>query len=152
MQDPAYALRRMVVAVDCSSEHAEKCMKAAAGLTQGVPIEREIIVLTVIRNDAITDTEGKIDYHKLSQLENDVHAFHEKIVLGTAMFTFEKKIRSESIWSDDVAMAICGFCTKVEADLVIVGRRGQGFLKGLLLGSVSEKVVKNAPCSVFVVK
>jgi nucleotide-binding universal stress UspA family protein len=38
-----------------------------------------------------------------------------------------------------------------EADLIVVGSHGRGFW-GRLLGSVSNAVVHNAPCSVLVVK
>jgi nucleotide-binding universal stress UspA family protein len=36
-------------------------------------------------------------------------------------------------------------------DLVIMGRHGHGLLKGFLIGSVSDRVVRHAPCPVLVV-
>ncbi len=41
---------------------------------------------------------------------------------------------------------------KTKADLVLIGTHGRGRLEHLLLGSVAERVVRTAPCSVLAVK
>jgi nucleotide-binding universal stress UspA family protein len=142
-------IRRAVVAID-QSESAKGCVRFASQLANGTGCE--IVVLTVIKNSDIVDTEGRIDHARLQQAEKETKNLHEELVVNSNMFTFQSKVRSEFARSDDVADAICEYCKNVDADLVIVGRRGLGLLKGVLLGSISEKVLKNSPCSVLVVK
>lgn len=56
------------------------------------------------------------------------------------------------ILDDDPAGAILQCAEEEDADLIIMGSRGVGDLKSLLLGSVSHKVVENAVCPCLVVK
>ncbi len=149
MQGPIEKIRRIVVAVD-SSESARKCVSFASNLANATGCET--IVISVIRNSDIVDTEGRIDYAKLQKAEEQTKGLHDALVVGSNLFTFKNKIRSEIVRSDDVADAICKYCVEINADLVILGRRGLGFLKGMLIGSVSEKVARNCKCSVMIVK
>lgn len=43
-------------------------------------------------------------------------------------------------------------CCEVKPDLLVLGSRGLGGFKGLLLGSVSRQLLRHAPCSVLIVK
>ncbi len=46
---------------------------------------------------------------------------------------------------------IVALAKKNEADLIVMGARGLGAIKGLLIGSVTDAVLKSAPCPVLVV-
>lgn len=48
--------------------------------------------------------------------------------------------------------ALVDLAREIGADAIVVGSRGQGALKRLLLGSVSSHVIHNAPCAVVVVR
>jgi nucleotide-binding universal stress UspA family protein len=50
------------------------------------------------------------------------------------------------------ASSILGEAAKHSSDLVVVGARGLGTVKRLLLGSVSESVLRQAPCPVLIVR
>jgi nucleotide-binding universal stress UspA family protein len=50
------------------------------------------------------------------------------------------------------ANEIIRFAKEHEADLLIVGTQGKSGLGKMILGSVAESVVRNAPCSVLVVR
>lgn len=46
--------------------------------------------------------------------------------------------------------ALCDLATEVGARALVIGSRGQGGIKRALLGSVSDHVVRNAPCPVVI--
>jgi nucleotide-binding universal stress UspA family protein len=46
--------------------------------------------------------------------------------------------------------AVCAFAEEVSASVIIVGTHGRGGFKRALLGSVSDYIARNAPCSVLV--
>lgn len=50
-----------------------------------------------------------------------------------------------------VAEAIMNVAETRDADLIVLGARGMSSLEGLLLGSVSQKVIHHATCPVLVV-
>ena len=52
----------------------------------------------------------------------------------------------------DPADELIGIAEKNEVDVIVIGSTGKGFLKRKLLGSVSDKVVRHAKCSVYVVR
>lgn len=56
------------------------------------------------------------------------------------------------VWDGDPAESIVAAAQAERADLVVVGSHGRGTIGRLLLGSVSEYVVRNAPCPVLVAR
>jgi nucleotide-binding universal stress UspA family protein len=52
----------------------------------------------------------------------------------------------------DPATEIVRFAEESAVDLIVMGTHGRSGLERLLMGSVAEKVMREAPCSVLVVK
>ncbi len=67
--------------------------------------------------------------------------------LGEAPCTIE-----ETLLEGPESDAILRVAESQAVDLIVMGTRGLGALKGVLLGSVSRKVIHYAACSVLVVK
>lgn len=52
----------------------------------------------------------------------------------------------------DYAETVLAVAEEIGADMIVVGSRGLGRLTGMVLGSVSQKIVEHAGCSVTVVR
>jgi nucleotide-binding universal stress UspA family protein len=60
--------------------------------------------------------------------------------------------RSHVLDSDEPAAALAGYAKAQGAELIIVGSRGRSQARQVVLGSVAERVVRLAPCTVVVVR
>jgi nucleotide-binding universal stress UspA family protein len=56
------------------------------------------------------------------------------------------------VWTGDPGDMIVSAAEAEHADMIVVGSHGRGAVGRLFLGSVSEHVVRNAPCPVLVVR
>lgn len=54
--------------------------------------------------------------------------------------------------TNTIVQTIVEFAAKEKIDVIVVGTRGLGGFKRLLMGSVSSGIVTHAPCSVLVVR
>ncbi len=51
----------------------------------------------------------------------------------------------------DPAATIIGFCSEIEADLLVIGRRGAGLIERFVMGSVADRLAHYAPCPVLMI-
>lgn len=56
------------------------------------------------------------------------------------------------VWTGDPGDMIVAAAEAERADIVVIGSNGRGAVGRFLLGSVSERVVREAPCPVLVVR
>lgn len=56
------------------------------------------------------------------------------------------------IWEGDPAESIIDAAQSEGADMIVVGSHGRGALGRALIGSVSDQVVRRAPCPILVVR
>ena len=62
-------------------------------------------------------------------------------------------VKIETVMGEgDATSTIVGYAQKGDFDTVIIGRRGLGRFKEMMLGSISNKVLHHAKCTVMIVK
>ena len=61
-------------------------------------------------------------------------------------------VQYDAIPSAHPADAICKVAKRTHASLIVVGSHGRTGMLRQLLSSVAESIVRNAPCSVFIVR
>ena len=75
------------------------------------------------------------------------------VILDRAMEMVPSGIEKEAISeTGSPAVVILDFAMNNPTDLIVMGSRGLGVVKGVLLGSVSQYIVEQAKCPVLVVK
>jgi len=81
----------------------------------------------------------------------DAHNDHASIAHARAEDLGAVEVHAESLAGNDIAETIMEVAHRDDVDLIVVGKRGLTRVTGLLLGSVSQKLVSAARCAVTVV-
>ena len=148
MDGPAWHPNIVVVGID-GSDHSRHAASVAASLAK--KNDSHLHLMTVVRppegwwgivgspptpsalSKTLTDAQREI----LDSVLRDVD-------LGGVTYETIEEI-------GDPARMLVEHCSEVDADLLIVGSRGAGFLERLVLGSVANRVAQDAPCPVLLV-
>jgi nucleotide-binding universal stress UspA family protein len=135
---------RVIVGVDGSEGSRAALVWAAAEAAQwGVPL---VAVWAWEFSPLIVATEAPTEIEELSKA-----AAHKLQASLAAVLGEEQADHVEAMVVED-APARALLDTATERDLIVVGSRGRGAVKGMLLGSVSQQVVHYAICPVTIVR
>jgi nucleotide-binding universal stress UspA family protein len=148
----ATSLRTALVALD-GSEQALEALRFVAAL----PGSHEIAVrlISVVEKRPFPATAPRIIHPQLKAAIDAIEAerrgrLEQALAAGSKCLPTASPL--EPIATGDPAEEILKLADETGADLIVVGARGLGTIKRLLLGSVSETVLRDARCPVLVVK
>ena len=140
---------RMLLAIDQSKDS-----KVAIQLLQKLkwPAGSTLILLHVTTIDEVITAESSSRLHKkkLNNSEKSLLSVHSEFRRLEKQFASET-LQVESMVVDGVpGQGILSVIQKEKIDIAVLGSRGLSRISGLLLGSVSEWVLNDAPCSVLI--
>jgi len=140
---------KVIVAGVDGSDPSIEAVRAAAALTQCQ--SAHLIIVTVVRPPegwwGIVGSPPTAEAlgDSLSEAQRDVlDRTLRSVDLSNVSYETREEIGEPSSQLIDV-------CRRVDADILVVGRRGAGLLRRMVVGSVANHVVHEAPCPVLVV-
>ncbi|WFN36702.1 universal stress protein [Methanomicrobium antiquum] len=138
--------KKILLATD-GSENARRAGRQAAGLAE--ELSSEIIIGYIFSSPPSQSKMAKANFDVHSILKEDA-----KNAISETINLFEEKNLTYTlkVAIGEPASEICGIAEKENADLLIIGSRGLGTIKGAVIGSVSHKVAHQAKCPVMIVK
>ncbi len=142
-----FRLKRILVPTDFSD-----CAKKA--LQYAIPLAKEheaaITLLYVVPTNYASGEYGGIDY---ASLEADMRASGDKQLSALAVDEVRGEVSADTlIRTGSAAAEIINVARSLPADLIVVSTHGRTGLKHVFLGSVTEHVIRHAPCPVLVVR
>lgn len=145
--------KKILVAID-GSPLSDKAAEEAVRLAAGNPsqFKSKVYGLLVLPNAPRNTFTDFVPARPITEQEKWAE-LKERI-----FYVVEKNANEEGVPLEtavaygDPAEELLRFAEKEEVDVIVIGSTGKGFLKRKLLGSVSHKVVKDARCSVYVVR
>jgi nucleotide-binding universal stress UspA family protein len=137
---------RILVAVD-GSKHSDAAFDVAANMAQ--KYGSQLYVLHVFQGGIGTTTfvsPGVED--ELRSVGQDILASYERKLKEREDLRNARVLLQQG----DAAQRIMETANTEECGLIVIGSRGRGSFKELLLGSISHKVTNHASCPVLVVR
>lgn len=137
-------MKRILVPID-SSEIAERAMQETIKVNRFGEAEVHVLYVADINKLAI-------NAYLSGNVLLEIGKAGERI-LNAALEKFPESMKVVKVYrTGDPAETITEYAKEIDADLIIMGSRGLGLVRGVLLGSVSKYVLERTKCPVLIVK
>jgi len=137
--------RKIIVATD-GTEYAQKAINTAIELSKLTGAKLYGVFVSDVSNITPTSVEWELVAENIKR-EADAALSDVRKKAEAAQIDFESINLSGA-----AAQEIVQYANSIDADLIVVGAAGKKMIERILLGSVSEKVIRNAKQQVLVVK
>jgi nucleotide-binding universal stress UspA family protein len=149
-------ISQILVAVD-GSDHATRALELAAELAERFGASLTVLhVMTETGSSAVPEEFSEFErLEHIRVTEYDLYKSAASAIVKAAadrVATAGHPRPTIRIAEGHSAEEIIDVAEDIDADMIVMGRRGLGGVRTLLLGSTSHKVSHTAPCTVVTVK
>jgi Universal stress protein UspA and related nucleotide-binding proteins len=139
-------IKKILIPID-GSEHSKKGLEFGLAIAENA--HAEVTILEVIEEFGPLPGYYEAPPPNIDRVKWVAEQRFEKIhpILEETKVKWKRRVEEGY-----AAEAIIRIAEEDKFDLIVIGSRGMGFFSRFLLGSVSDRVVHHAPCSVLVVK
>lgn len=139
---------KILVAID-GSKMSDKVLHAAGQLAQ--EHQAKLTLITVGKELVIPPTMVITDYEKiLAEMSNAGKALLKES--QQKLKGYEIETESLFVQGSSISRMIVKVAQEQSYDLIVIGSRGLGNIKGMMLGGVSQKVAQLSNCPVLIIK
>jgi len=140
--------KRIIVGVD-GSDQSINATKVAASLARARGAE--LAIVTVVRPPE--GWWGVVGSPPTAEALGDALSDAQQQVLDMTVAAVDLEGINYDTFEEigDPSQRLVEACERLDADLLVVGRRGAGFIKRVVVGSVAKHLVDEAPCPVLIV-
>jgi nucleotide-binding universal stress UspA family protein len=152
---------KVLVPLD-GSEHSDRALEIAIQIAKKFRAKMtllhvySVIVPAVIAPEPTTPNPAGVPVVTSAEVAEMVEAAHivgNRILAGGEQKAKSANVKVETVLREgNTVQEIVALAKEGEFDLIVIGARGISRIRELLMGSVSEGVIKNAHCPVLVVK
>lgn len=140
-------ISKIVAAVD-QSDYSKTIMEKASIISTA--FNSDVYIVSVVKMPKLAAEENDVLMSEIKNEENEIIEHHKKLI--EKYFLSTNLLVESEVLHGNPASKICEFAKSVSADLIIIANTGKSGFRRVLLGSTSEAVSHNAPCSVLIVK
>jgi universal stress protein A len=140
-----HQIRTVLLATDlgrASADAAERAIDLAGQL------RAELLIVSVI-DDGRSLADGKIERPRVDQVRDRRNSVAQALVIQARRAGVAARFL---IWQGEPGESITAAAQAESCDLIVMGTHGRTGLRRSLAGSVSDYVVRNAPCPVLIVR
>jgi universal stress protein A len=145
MEGTTMQIHTMLLPTDFSPSAAHACQQ---GFALAAREQAQLVLLHVLGRSTLAFGDTPLPMR--TQLEHEICAEAEqRLTVLAASQTVP--VETLVVWGNP-AVAICRIAQERKIDLIVMSTHGRIGLAHLFLGSVAERVVRHAPCSVLIIR